>query len=97
MKQVTRLTDDYCLDGLIGLVPGGFGDMIAGLFSMVHIYFGLFKLRSIPLNDDANIVHEVNRKAVQAAIIFFLLIACIFAMLWLLVWIAEKIGTFLFT
>ena len=48
MKQVTRLTDDYCLDGLIGLVPGGFGDMIAGLFSMVHVYFGLFKLRSIP-------------------------------------------------
>ena len=140
MKQVTRLTDDYCLDGLIGLVPGGFGDMLAGLFSMVHVYFGLFKLRSIPLtlallnnmlrdillgllpfyvgdlidffhkankknfrlidgfvNDDANIVHEVNRKAVQAAIIFFLLIACIFTMLWLLVWIAGKIGTFLFT
>uniref|UniRef100_A0AB33IUG0 DUF4112 domain-containing protein n=1 Tax=Prevotella sp. GTC17253 TaxID=3236793 RepID=A0AB33IUG0_9BACT len=49
MKQMTQYLDQYYLDAFIGFVPGGIGDTIAALFSLVHIYFSLFKLRSIPL------------------------------------------------
>ena len=139
IKKVTQLADGYYLDFVIGLIPGGFGDILGGLFSLSHVYFGLFKLRSIPLtlallnnmlrdvflgmlpfyvgdaidffyksnkknmalidgfvNDDKDIIHQVNKKAIQAAIVFFLLIAGIMLLLWLLVLLADKIGSILF-
>ena len=140
IKKVTQLADGYYLDFVIGLIPGGFGDILGGLFSLSHVYFGLFKLRSIPLtlallnnmlrdvflgmlpfyvgdaidffyksnkknmalidgflNDDKEIIHQVNKKAIQAAIVFFLLIAGIMLLLGLLVLLANKIGSNLFT
>lgn len=140
IKKVTQLADGYYLDFVIGLIPGGFGDILGGLFSLSHVYFGLFKLRSIPLtlallnnmlrdvflgmlpfyvgdaidffyksnkknmalidgfvNDDKDIIHQVNKKAIQAAIVFFLLIAGIMLLLGLLVLLANKIGSILFT
>ena len=140
IKKVTQLADGYYLDFIIGLIPGGFGDILGGLFSLSHVYFGLFKLRSIPLtlallnnmlrdvflgmlpfyvgdaidffyksnkknmalidgflNDDKEIIHQVNKKAIQAAIVFFLLIAGIMLLLGLLVLLANKIGSILFT
>lgn len=140
IKKVTQLADGYYLDFVIGLIPGGFGDILGGLFSLSHVYFGLFKLRSIPLtlallnnmlrdvflgmlpfyvgdaidffyksnkknmalidgflNDNKQIIQQVNKKAIQAAIVFFLLIAGIMILLWLLVLLADKIGRILFT
>lgn len=140
IKKVTQLADGYYLDFVIGLIPGGFGDILGGLFSLSHVYFGLFKLRSVPLtlallnnmlrdvflgmlpfyvgdaidffyksnkknmalidgfvNDDKEIIHQVNKKAIQAAIVFFLLIAGIMLLLGLLVLLANKIGSILFT
>lgn len=140
IKKVTQLADGYYLDFVIGLIPGGFGDVLGGLFSLSHVYFGLFKLRSIPLtlallnnmlrdvflgmlpfyvgdaidffyksnkknmaliegfvNDDKQIIQQVNKKAIQAAIVFFLLIAGIMLLLGLLVLLANKIGSILFT
>ena len=140
IKKVTQLADGYYLDFVIGLIPGGFGDILGGLFSLSHVYFGLFKLRSIPLtlallnnmlrdvflgmlpfyvgdaidffyksnkknmalidgflNDDKDIIHQVNKKAIQAAIVFFLLIAGIMLLFGLLVLLADKIGSILFT
>ena len=140
IKKVTQLADGYYLDFVIGLIPGGFGDILGGLFSLSHVYFGLFKLRSIPLtlallnnmlrdvflgmlpfyvgdaidffyksnkknmaliegfvNDDKQIIQQVNKKAIQAAIVFFLLIAGIMLLFGLLVLLADKIGSILFT
>ncbi len=140
MKKVTQLADGYYLDFVIGLIPGGFGDILGGLFSLSHVYFGLFKLRSIPLtlallnnmlrdvflgmlpfyvgdaidffyksnkknmalidgfvNDDKDIIHQVNKKAVQSAIILFLLLVCIAILLWALIKFAEQVGSWLFT
>ena len=125
MHRVTKFADDYYLDAVIGLIPGGIGDIIGGLFSLMHVYFGLFKLRSIPLtlallnnmlrdifhkankknmaliegfvNDDKQIIQQVNKKAIQAAIVFFLLIAGIMLLFGLLVLLADKIGSILFT
>ena len=140
MHRVTKFADDYYLDAVIGLIPGGIGDIIGGLFSLMHVYFGLIKLRSIPLtlallnnmlrdillgllpfyvgdvidflhkankknmalidgfvNDDKEIIRRVNQKAIQAAIVFFLLIAGIMLLFGLLVLLADKIGSILFT
>jgi len=49
MQQVTQYMDRYYIDGVAGLIPGGIGDVVSGLFSLIHVYFSLFKLRSIPL------------------------------------------------
>lgn len=49
MQRVTIWLDRYYLDAIVGLVPGGFGDAAAALFSLVHVYFSLFRLHSIPL------------------------------------------------
>ena len=46
---LTRLTDTYQLDAILGLIPGGIGDFVAAFFALAHIFFGAFKLRSIPL------------------------------------------------
>ena len=140
IKKVTQLADGYYLDFVIGLIPGGFGDILGGLFSLSHVYFGLFKLRSIPLtlallnnmlrdvflgmlpfyvgdaidffyksnkknmalidgflNDDKDIIHQVNKKAVQAAVVFIFLIFCICIVIWLLTYIVKEIGSHLFT
>ena len=140
IKKVTQLADGYHLDFVIGLIPGGFGDILGGLFSLSHVYFGLFKLRSIPLtlallnnmlrdvflgmlpfyvgdaidffyksnkknmalidgflNDDKDIIHQVNKKAVQAAVVFIFLIFCICIVIWLLTYIVKEIGSHLFT
>lgn len=49
------------------------------------------------VNDDKQIIQQVNKKAIQAAIVFFLLIAGIMLLLGLLVLLANKIGSILFT
>lgn len=49
MQNTTRYLDKYYLDGIIGFIPGGIGDIFSSLFSLVHLYFSIFCLRSIPL------------------------------------------------
>ena len=49
MQDITRYLDRYYLDGVAGLVPGGVGDAVSGVFCLVHVYISLFKLHSIPL------------------------------------------------
>ncbi len=140
MQNITRYSDKYYIDAIIGFIPGGIGDAVSALFSIVHAYFCFFRLRSIPLtlaiinntlrdillglipfyvgdmidffhksnvrnmslidgfiNDDKDIIREVNKKALQTAIIIFLIIAAIIFMFFALVWLANLIGTRLFT
>ena len=49
------------------------------------------------LNDDKEIIHQVNKKAVQSAIILFILLVCIAILLWALIKFAEQVGSWLFT
>ena len=49
MQGITTWLDRYYLDGIVGLVPGGIGDMVSALFALVHVYFSAFCLRSLPL------------------------------------------------
>lgn len=48
-QRITNLMDRYYIDGVVGAIPGGMGDVLTALFALVHIYFSLFKLRSVPL------------------------------------------------
>jgi hypothetical protein len=49
MERLQMLMDQYYLDGVMGLLPYGIGDVIAALFSMIYIYFAATKVKSIPL------------------------------------------------
>ncbi len=49
MQKISTYLDRYYLDAIAGLVPGGIGDVATALFSIVHVYFALFRLRSAPL------------------------------------------------
>lgn len=138
MDSTAKYMDKWCLDPIIGLIPGGIGDVISSALSLPFIYFSLFVVRSIPLtlavinnilidvllgmipffigdiidffnraylknmklivgyiNDDAEVIHEVNRKAIWSAVVLLILCALIY-MLFLLVAGAVKwvIGLF---
>lgn len=135
MQRLTAYLDKYYLDAIAGFVPGGVGDVVGALFGLVHVYFSLFFLRSLPLtfailnnslrdvfmgmipfyvgdvidffhkanrknmelidgfiNEDQEIIHTVNRKAWQFGLSVLVLVLLIFAMLALLVWLAEKVA-----
>ena len=49
MNKLTTYLDRYYVDGIAGLIPGGIGDAMTALFTLVHIYFSLFRLHSVPL------------------------------------------------
>lgn len=69
MRSVARYMDQYYLDGIAGLVPGGLGDTTMGLFALVHLYFSLFKLHSIPLT--LAIANNVLRDILMGMLPFF--------------------------
>jgi hypothetical protein len=140
MQSITIYLDKYYLDAVIGLVPGGIGDAVSAVFALVHVYFSLFRLRSIPLtlailnntlrdiflgmipfyvgdvidffhkankknmalidgfiNDNQDIIHEVNKKAIQSLLVLLSFVVAIFLMIRFIVWLAQTIGTLLFS
>ena len=48
-KTISKYLDDYCLDPIIGFIPGGFGDFLSSLFVVPFIYVAACKVRSLPL------------------------------------------------
>ncbi|MCI6619463.1 MAG: DUF4112 domain-containing protein [Prevotella sp.] len=69
MQRVTVWLDRYYLDAIAGLIPGGIGDAAAALFSLVHVYFSLFRLHSIPLT--LAILNNVLRDILLGLIPFY--------------------------
>lgn len=61
--------DQYYLDGVAGLVPGGLGDMMASAFALVHVYFSLYKLRSVPLT--LAVLNNAMRDVLMGMLPFF--------------------------
>ena len=70
MQKVTRYMDQYHLDGIAGLVPGGLGDVVSAMMALVHIYFGMFKLKSIPLT--LALLNNVLRDVLMGMLPFFI-------------------------
>lgn len=48
MESISRYMDKFCLDGIIGLIPG-VGDVFSALCVLPFLYFCLFVVRSVPL------------------------------------------------
>lgn len=46
MQHTSRILDHYGLDGFIGLVPGGIGDVFTLGMVSVQLYFSMVRLRS---------------------------------------------------
>ncbi len=49
MEKTARVMDKYCLDPILGFVPGGIGDALSSLAATPFVYFSLCKVKSIPL------------------------------------------------
>ena len=133
MQQVTTYMDRYCLDALIGLVPG-WGDAVSLLSAVPFVYFSARVIRSVPLtlavlnnalrdvllgmlpffvgdvidvfhrantqnmrmvqgfvDGDERIVSEVNRKALQSALVLVGLLVLIGLMAWLVAWLVRAV------
>ena len=69
MKKVALYMDQYYLDGVAGLVPGGLGDMMASAFALVHVYFSLYKLRSVTLT--LAVLNNAMRDVLMGMLPFF--------------------------
>lgn len=138
MEQVQKLMDTYYLDGVIGLLPFGIGDILAAFFAVLYVWFAVAKVRSIPLSlaiinnslrdvalgliplyvgdvidffhkanrqnmelvrgfveGDKDVIRDVNRKAIQSALLIVLMAVIIIAMMVLVVsltgWIWHNI------
>lgn len=70
MKKVTLYMDQYYLDGIAGLIPGGVGDAAMSLFAAIHVYFCVFRLRSIPLT--LAVINNVMRDVLMGMLPFFI-------------------------
>ena len=49
MESTAKWMDKYYLDGIIGLLPGGIGDILSTALALPFIYFSAIHVRSIPL------------------------------------------------
>jgi hypothetical protein len=81
-------------DVLLGMIPFHVGDVIDIFHKANRQNMGLVD-GFIDGNED--IIHTVNRKAWQAALLIVVFVAAIIAMAWLLVWLTKTLGTVLFS
>lgn len=49
MDKTAKYMDKYFLDPIIGLIPGGVGDVLSSCLAIPFIYFALVQVKSIPL------------------------------------------------
>ena len=49
IKKSADIMDRYYLDGIIGLLPQGVGDILSAVLALPFVYFSAFHVRSFPL------------------------------------------------
>lgn len=49
MNRIQDYLDKYYLDGIVGLIPYGVGDVVTAFFAVVFVWFSACKVRSLPL------------------------------------------------
>lgn len=69
LQLLARYMDGYHIDAVMGLLPGGFGDVASNLISLVYVYFSLFEIRSIPLT--LAVVNNILRDVFLGLVPFF--------------------------
>ena len=65
-----KYMDKYFLDPLLGLIPGGVGDVLTSALAIPFIYFALVQVRSIPLT--LAVICNVLKDALLGSIPFFI-------------------------
>lgn len=70
MDKTATWMDKYFLDPIIGLIPGGVGDVLSSFLAIPFIYFALVQVRSIPLT--LAVICNVLKDALLGAIPFFI-------------------------
>lgn len=70
MDKTARYMDKYFLDPIIGLIPGGVGDVLSSFLAIPFIYFALVQVKSIPLT--LAVICNVLKDALLGSIPFFI-------------------------
>ena len=70
MDATAKYMDKYFLDPLLGLIPGGVGDVLTSALALPFIYFALVQVRSIPLT--LAVICNVLKDALLGSIPFFI-------------------------
>ena len=70
MDKTAKYMDKYFLDPIIGLIPGGIGDVLSSFLALPFIYFALVQVKSIPLT--LAVICNVLKDALLGSIPFFI-------------------------
>ena len=70
MDKTAKYMDKYFLDPMIGLMPGGVGDVLSSFLAIPFIYFALVQVKSIPLA--LAVICNVLKDALLGSIPFFI-------------------------
>ena len=70
MDKTAKYMDKYFLDPIIGLIPGGVGDVLSSFLAIPFIYFALVQVKSIPLTLAG--ICNVLKDALLGSIPFFI-------------------------
>lgn len=70
LETIQKVLDQYCLDGFMGLIPYGIGDVISALFSVAYAWFALTKIKSTPLT--LAIIYNTLRDVLLGLIPFYI-------------------------
>jgi hypothetical protein len=70
MDKTAKYMDKYFLDPIIGLIPGGVGDVLSSFLAIPFIYFALVQVKSIPLT--LAVICNVLKDALLGSIPFFI-------------------------
>ena len=70
MDTTAKYMDKYFLDPIIGLIPGGIGDVLSSFLALAFIYFALVQVKSIPLT--LAVICNVLKDALLGSIPFFI-------------------------
>lgn len=70
MDMTAKYMDKYFLDPLIGLLPGGVGDVLSSFLALPFIYFALVHVKSIPLT--LAVICNVLKDALLGSLPFFI-------------------------
>ena len=70
MDTTAKYMDKYFLDLIIGLMPGGIGDVLSSFLALPFIYFALVQVKSIPLT--LAVICHVLKDALLGSIPFFI-------------------------
>lgn len=70
MDMTAKYMDKYFLDPLIGLLPGGVGDVLSSFLALPFIYFALVRVKSIPLT--LAVICNILKDALLGSLPFFI-------------------------